>query len=49
MVPTNPAASFRGPSNSVRKSKTPVLDPKEVRAVFDSIDISTPTGCMTGR
>ena len=44
IVPTNPAASVRGPSHSVRKGKTLVLDPAEARALLDSIDISTAIG-----
>ena len=44
VVPVNPAASVRGPSHSVRKGKTPVLDPAEARALLDSIDTSTPIG-----
>ncbi len=44
VVPVNPAASVRGPAHSVRKGKTPVLDPAEARALLDSIDVSTPIG-----
>ena len=44
VVPFNPAASVRGPSHSVRKGKTPVLDPVEARTLLDSIDITTPIG-----
>ena len=44
VVPLNPAASVRGPAHSVRKAKTPVLDPAEARALLDSIDITTPIG-----
>ncbi len=44
VVPTNPAASVRGPAHSVRKGKTPVLDPLEARQLLDSIDVSTPIG-----
>ena len=44
VMPTNPASSVRGPSHSVRKGKTPVLDPVEARALLDSIDVSTPIG-----
>ena len=44
VIPTNPAASVRGPSHSVRKGKTPVLDPLEARQLLDSIDVSTPIG-----
>ena len=44
VMPANPASSVRGPSHSVRKGKTPVLDPAEARALLDSIDVSTPIG-----
>ena len=44
VVPTNPAASVRGPAHSVRKGKTPVLDPAEARLLLDSIDITTQIG-----
>ena len=44
VVPTNPAASVRGPSHSVRKGKTPVLDPAEARALLDRFDIDAPIG-----
>ena len=44
VVPLNPAASVRGPAHSVRKGKTPVLDPAEARTLLDSIDVSTPIG-----
>ncbi len=44
VVPLNPAASVRGPAHSVRKGKTPVLDPTEARTLLDSIDVTTPIG-----
>ena len=44
VIPTNPAASVRGPAHSVRKGKTPVLDPLEARQLLDSIDVGTPIG-----
>jgi site-specific recombinase XerD len=44
VIPTNPAASVRGPAHSVKRGKTPVLAPEEARALLDSIDISTPIG-----
>jgi site-specific recombinase XerD len=44
VVPLNPAASVRGPSHSVRRGKTPVLDPSEARQLLDAIDITTPAG-----
>ena len=44
VVPLNPTASVRGPAHSVRKGKTPVLDPAEARTLLDSIDVGTPIG-----
>jgi site-specific recombinase XerD len=44
VVPLNPAASVRGPSHSVRRGMTPVLDPAEARQLLDAIDIATPAG-----
>ncbi len=44
IVPTNPAASVRGPSHVVRQGKTPVLDPAEARTLLDSIDATTAIG-----
>jgi len=44
VVPTNPAASVRGPSHVVRQGKTPVLDAAEARALLDGIDVATPVG-----
>lgn len=44
VIPTNPAASVRGPKHSVKKGKTPVLTAEEARALLDSIDTSTPMG-----
>ncbi len=44
VVPANPASSVRGPSHSVKRGKTPVLDPSEARALLDSIDVTTPAG-----
>ncbi len=44
VIPTNPAASVRGPSHVVRQGKTPVLDPAEARTLLDSIDVTTPIG-----
>jgi site-specific recombinase XerD len=44
VVPVNPAASVRGPSHQVKRGKTPVLDPKEARALIDAIDCTTPAG-----
>ena len=44
VMPTNPAASVRGPAHSVKRGKTPVLAPEEARALLDAIDISTPIG-----
>jgi site-specific recombinase XerD len=44
VMPTNPAASVRGPAHSVKRGKTPVLAPEEARALLDSIDVETPAG-----
>ena len=44
VLPTNPAASVRGPRHSALKGKTPVLDATEARQLLDSIDVSTPAG-----
>ena len=44
VVPVNPAASVRGPAHSVRRGKTPVLDPAEARQLLDSIDVGKPVG-----
>jgi site-specific recombinase XerD len=44
VIPVNPAASVRGPSHSVKRGKTPVLDPAEARTLLDSIDITKPAG-----
>jgi integrase/recombinase XerC len=44
IIPTNPAASVRGPKHIVKKGKTPVLSPKEARRLLESIDVSTHAG-----
>jgi site-specific recombinase XerD len=44
VIPTNPAASVRGPKHIVKKGKTPVLSPKEARRLLESIDVSTQGG-----
>lgn len=44
VVAQNPAISVRGPAYSVRRGKTPVLDPAEARQLIDAIDVSTPIG-----
>ena len=35
VMPTNPAASVRGPAHVVKAGKTPVLAPEEARALID--------------
>ena len=40
----NPAHSVRGPKHVVKKGKTPVLAPEDVRRLFDAIDISKIAG-----
>ena len=42
VVPANPAISVRGPAYSVRRGKTPVLDPAEAHELIDSIDADRP-------
>jgi site-specific recombinase XerC len=44
VVPTNPAASVRGPAHSARAGKTPVLEAAEARQLLDSIDVTAPVG-----
>lgn len=44
IVPTNPAASVRGPKHVVRRGKTPVLGPEEARELLDSIPIDKIVG-----
>ena len=44
IMPTNPAASVRGPKHVVKVGKTPVLDPPEARTLLDSIDVTTQAG-----
>ena len=40
VVPWNPAAAVRGPTHVVKRGKTPVLQPREVRLLLDSVDTS---------
>ena len=44
VLPFNPASAVRGPKNSGKGGKTPVLDPTEARQLLDSIDVTTPIG-----
>ena len=44
VIEVNPAHAVRGPSHAVRAGRTPVLDPKEARALLDSIDVTTEIG-----
>lgn len=44
VIAHNPAASVRGPRQSSKTGKTKVLTAEEVRAMLDSIDVSTPKG-----
>ena len=37
IVPTNPAASVRGPKYVVKRGKTPVLRPEQARKLLDSL------------
>jgi site-specific recombinase XerD len=41
VVPSNPAASVRGPKYSVKKGKTPVLTAEEARTLLDSIELTS--------
>jgi site-specific recombinase XerD len=41
VVPTNPAASVRGPKHVVKVGKTPVLDPADWRKLLDAIPTDT--------
>jgi len=44
IVPVNPASSVRGPRHSVKKGKTPVLEPAEARCLLEAIDTTTHAG-----
>jgi site-specific recombinase XerC len=44
VIPTNPAASVRGPRHVVRKGRTPVLAAGEAQALIRHIDASTIVG-----
>jgi len=44
IIPSNPAASVRGPRHSATTGKTPVLEGAEVRAVLDAVDVSSLVG-----
>jgi site-specific recombinase XerD len=44
IMPTNPAASVRGPRHIVRHGKTPVLKPAETRRLIGAIDTTTVIG-----
>jgi site-specific recombinase XerC len=44
IVPTNPAASVRGPKHVVKVGKTSVLEVTEARILLDSIDVTTQAG-----
>jgi integrase/recombinase XerD len=44
IVPSNPAASVRGPKHSVKRGKTPVLAAEEMRDLLDSIESNTLLG-----
>ena len=50
VVPWNPTAAVRGPTHVVKRGKTPVLQPGEVRLLLDSIDTRRPSeASATGR
>lgn len=44
IIPTNPAASVRGPKHVVKRGKTPVLSADEARQLLKSIDDTTVVG-----
>ena len=44
VLPRNPALDVRGPKHVVRVGKTPVFEGADARALFESIDTSTPIG-----
>src|SRR5258708_32530250 len=44
VLATNPAHAVRGPKHVVKRGKTPVLTADQVRALIDSIDVSTVVG-----
>lgn len=44
VIPSNPAASVRGPRYTVSKGKTPVLRAEEARRLIDSIETTTRKG-----
>ena len=44
VVSWNPAATVRGPTHIVKRGKTPVLQPEEVRLLLDSIDTAAVGG-----
>ena len=44
VIPLNPAHAVRGPTHTVRRGKTPVRAPEEIRQLLDSIDTRTVVG-----
>lgn len=44
VLPTNPAASVRGPSHSPRRGRTPALTADQARRLLDGIDATTLVG-----
>lgn len=44
IVPTNPAASVRGPKHVVKRGKTPVLEREDARLLLEAIDTSSVVG-----
>ena len=44
VVAWNPASTVRGPTHVVKRGKTPVLRPEEVRLLLNSIDASAAAG-----
>ena len=44
VIPLNPASAVRGPRYSVKRGKTPALDPEETRMLLDGIDLTSIAG-----
>ncbi len=44
VIPVNPAHAVRGPTYTVRRGKTPVRAPEEIRQLLDSIDTRSIVG-----
>jgi site-specific recombinase XerC len=49
VVPVNPAHTVRGPQHIVLSAQTPVLDPAEARALFDTLMSRPRPACVIAR